>query len=181
MNLSDFRIIRLQPDTDILPFDCGDDDLNDFLLNEAKNYLNQLIAVTYLIESDERTLAFWSLFNDKIVKEPEQSNNAWRRFRELMFPQNKQFISYPSMKIGRLGVDNTAKGHGLGTQILDYLKIWFVDNNRTGCRFITVDAYAESLKFYEKNGFKYLTETDKGKDTRLMYYDLIEIKNALGV
>lgn len=132
MNLTDFSIIRLRQDYDIKPFDCGDDDLNDFLLNESKNYLGQLIAVTYLIESDGRTMAFWSLFNDKIVKEPEQSNNSWRRFRDMLFPERKRLRSYPSMKIGRLGVDNTAKGSGLGTQVLDYLKIWFVDNNRTG-------------------------------------------------
>ena len=48
----------------------------------------------------------------------------------------------------------------------------FIDNNRTGCKFITVDAYAQSLDFYVKNGFNFLTDQDIGKDTRLMYFDL---------
>lgn len=29
-------------------FNCGDADLNDFLLNEASSYLKALLAVTYL-------------------------------------------------------------------------------------------------------------------------------------
>jgi GNAT superfamily N-acetyltransferase len=76
------------------------------------------------------------------------------------------------MKIGRLAICKEYKGNKIGTAILDYIKAWFVDNNRTGCKFITVDAYNQSLKFYEKNEFKYLTEEDKNKDTRLMYFDL---------
>jgi hypothetical protein len=55
------------------------------------------------------------------------------------------------------------------------LKDLFVTNNRTGCRFITVDAYKDSLKFYEKNGFKYLTTTDINADTRLMFFDLKQL------
>ena len=56
--------------------------------------------------------------------------------------------------------------------ILRYLKNWFRINNKTGCRFLTVDAYAQSLSFYQKNGFKYLTDKDQEKNTRLMYFDL---------
>ena len=80
------------------------------------------------------------------------------------------------MKIGRLGVSKEFKGNGVGRFILDYLKILFVTNNRTGCRCLTVDAYDQSLVFYEKNDFNYLTYKDKGKDTRLMYYDLNNIE-----
>jgi len=74
--------------------------------------------------------------------------------------------------LGRLGVSNAVKGTGIGTMILDYIKELFITNNRTGCRYITVDAYGASLSFYEKNGFTYLTTKDKGSDTRLMYFDL---------
>jgi GNAT superfamily N-acetyltransferase len=79
------------------------------------------------------------------------------------------------MKIGRLGVSNNFKGQGIGTIILDYIKELFITNNRTGCRFITVDAYGASLTFYERNGFGYLTSKDKGMDTRLMYFDLMKL------
>jgi len=56
------------------PFDCADADLNDFLYNGAKAYQEQLLAVTYLIEDSDSTIAFFSLLNDKIsVKEIEET------------------------------------------------------------------------------------------------------------
>ena len=82
------------------------------------------------------------------------------------------------MKIGRLAVSHDYKGNSIGTAILDYIKEWFVDNNRTGCKFITVDAYRQSLKFYENNGFKYFTDEDIKEDTRTMYFDLLPFANS---
>lgn len=50
-----------------------------------------------------------------------------------------------------------------------------VVKNKTGCRFITIDAYNKNnvLSFYQRNDFKFLTEKDKNETTRTMYYDLI--------
>ena len=78
----------------------------------------------------------------------------------------------PAIKIGRLAVNNGFQDQKIGNFIIDYLKGWFIDNNKTGCKFITVDAYRKSLGFYEKCGFVYLTSKDKNSDTRLMYFDL---------
>ncbi len=41
---------RLQIGDTISYFDCGDADLNDFLINEAALYRNALLSVTYVIE-----------------------------------------------------------------------------------------------------------------------------------
>lgn len=73
------------------------------------------------------------------------------------------------------------KGNDIGTAILDYIKEWFVDNNRTGCKFITVDAYDISLGFYEKNDFKYFTDEDLNSDTRAMYFDLLPFASEITV
>ena len=50
----------------------------------------------------------------------------------------------------------------------------FVCNNKTGCRFITVDAYnnPDTIDFYQRNEFDFLTPSDEQEDTRQMYYDL---------
>lgn len=58
------------------------------------------------------------------------------------------------------------------------MKSYFVDNNRTGCRFMTVDAYKSAEAFYLKNGFLYLVEDDVDHNTRLMFFDLIDIDEA---
>ena len=47
--------------------------------------------------------------------------------------------------------------------------------NKTGCRFLTVDAYAAAVPFYEKNGFIPLNNEDVDSATRLLYFDLNDI------
>ncbi|WP_259016077.1 GNAT family N-acetyltransferase [Emticicia fluvialis] len=177
MNIESFSLIRLVDTHDIKSFDCDDDDLNDFLFNDSKNYMNKLLAVTYILESDTDTVAFFSLANDKIslASIPERDKTTWNKFSKKIPNSKRTIMGYPAMKIGRLGVSSKYKSQGIGRGILDYLKEMFITNNRTGCRFITVDAYSQSLGFYEKNGFKFLTESDAGKDTRLMYFDLANL------
>lgn len=51
-------LIRLTQDYQFKPFDCGDSDLNDFLINDSKSYLQKLLAVTYVLENQEETIAF---------------------------------------------------------------------------------------------------------------------------
>ena len=46
------------------------------------------------------------------------------------------------------------------------------NDSKAGCRFITVDAYADALPFYYRHGFLPLSKTDEGADTRLLYFDL---------
>ncbi len=53
----------------------------------------------------------------------------------------------------------------------------FATMRRSACRFITVDAYAAAVPFYEKCGFMFLSEKDKHSKTRAMYYDLINFVN----
>ena len=38
----------------------------------------------------------------------------------------------------------------IGTKILDFIKFKFIEKNRTGCAFITVDALKTSTDFYSK-------------------------------
>ena len=165
------RLIRLTPGYAIKDFDCEDCDLNDFLLNESQNFANQLLAVTYILENDRETIAFFSVLNDKISIKEIGHPSIWALVGSI-FPSAKGLRSYPAVKIGRLAVNKNHKGKDIGTSIISYLIDSFLTKNKTGCRFITVDAYCKSLGFYEKNGFRYLTEKDKGKDTRLMYLDL---------
>lgn len=51
----------------------------------------------------------------------------------------------------------------------------FVFENKTGCRFLTVDAYLEAIPFYEKNEFRFMNVEDHDPHTRLMYYDLMNL------
>lgn len=175
MEFKDIKLIRLEPETNILPFDCGDTDLNGFLFDDAKNYSKDLIAVTYLIQDNEKTIAYFNYLNDKISHtDLDGSIEKFAARVGILLPKEKShYKSYPAVKIGRLAVHiDYQKGGGYGKKIINFTKGLFTNKNKTGCKFITVDAYRDSLKFYEKMGFKYLSSRDKKSDTRLMYYNL---------
>lgn len=67
------------------------------------------------------------------------------------------------------------KGQSIGTFLLDFIKSFFIIDNKTGCRFLTVDAYADAVPFYLKNGFVPLNDEDADSVTRLLYFDLNDI------
>lgn len=144
---SKYSIRKLQNGEDTHLFDCGDEDLNDFILNEAKLYRKELLAVSYVLEQVESHLvhAYFSMANDRIS----------------------------------LAVNKTLKGQSIGTYLLNFIKSFFVVNNKTGCRFLTVDAYKAAVPFYEKNGFVPLNDDDIDAPTRLLYFDLKDIAAGL--
>ncbi len=185
--IADLELVRLLPGMAIGDFSCGNADLDEFLRDDACNYLKELIAVTYLFKNGNTVVAYFSVMNDKIVYEKGiLTNSAWRSFLHEKFPHPKRsYKSYPSVKLGRLGVHTKYAGKGIGTEILDSIKMSFIDNNKTGCRFITIDALnkADTIRFYERNGFKFFPsdKIDTGQKTRLMYFDLRPFRDALEV
>ena len=54
LDVSDFKIYQLTADMPLLPFRCADKDLNDFLVQDAKNYLEDMMAVTYVLVDIEK-------------------------------------------------------------------------------------------------------------------------------
>jgi len=173
--LEKFSFKRLSLVLEPKPLDCGDADLNDFFFNDANKYEKQLLSVTYVFESDRETAAFFSVSNDKIVNKDPLTKRIVSNILARKIPNDKRRPTYPAVKIGRLGIHKQYQRQGMGSEVLSFIKAFFTTKNKTGCRFITVDAYncQEVLSFYKKNGFKYLTGKDEKDKTRLMYFDLI--------
>lgn len=174
LKIQEFTLVRLTKNHNILPFDCGDNDLNEFLLFSSKLFQQDLLAVTYLLEDIEanKTVAFISVLNDKISAQYFESNNKFKNRIQKIFPEPKRFRDYPAIKIGRLGVSKEYERKHIGTDLINLIKYLFISENRTGCNYITVDAYRDSLAFYEKSEFVYFSDKDINDDTRQMYYDL---------
>ena len=181
--------VDLTEEISSLNFSCGNDDLDDFFHNHALLYSKEHLGKTYvLVDSNfSEIVAFFTVSNDSIKTTfiPKNSTNRVQR----KIPGLKHLRTYPAVLIGRLGVNKSFQGKGLkiGRQVVNFIKLWFLDdNNKTGCRFLVVDAYnkPEVLSFYEQNGFKYLyaTEDDEKEatqidsenlNTRLMFLDLL--------
>ena len=176
--MKNIELKRLNPADTIRPFDCGDADLNGFLLEEnptvpnATHHSIELLATTYLIEDPDanNTIAYFSLSNDTIDR-TFVDKATWNRLSRDI-PNLKRRSTRPAVKLGRLGVSIPYQSAGWGTKILNFLKDWFTNENKTGCRYITVDALVSKISFYEKNGFKILVKPAEDDETVLMYYDL---------
>ena len=181
MHLTDFDFVQLSEDTPLLPFVSEDEDLNNFLMEDAKNYSRDLMAVTYLFidKQKQQTVAYFSLLNDKMAYDPRE-RRFWNRINRLI-PNNKRRRSYPSAKIGRLAVAKEYTHEGLGSQILDFIEAFLIANPKLGCRFLTVDAYSNVTNFYRKKDFEFFTMLDTLDTTRLMYFDLKPFKDHLGI
>jgi len=134
----------------------ADSDLNEFFHKDSIISGKELLSVTYAIEKNSAITGFISVSNDAIKKEDLTRSRARKLFKFI--PRGKHYKSMPAVKIGRLAIckDNARKG--IGTMLLDYVKFWFTEGNKTGCRFIVVDAYnrEETISFYTKNGFDFL-------------------------
>lgn len=86
------------------------------------------------------------------------------------------FRSYPAIKICRLATSLNHQGEGIGTLIVNMIISSYQQDNRAGCRFITVDAYANAIPFYLNRGFFPLSKEDAGADTRLLFFDLKQLE-----
>lgn len=166
--LSEVKTLNLES------FDCGDCDLNEFLVNDADLYHKELLAHTYVIDEDSEIIAYFSVMADKISN-AIVPKNIWRKLRKKV-PHEKHFNSYPALKIARLAVSKKYRGKNIGTNIiLSIAQKTLLDTEFIACRFITVDAYKTAQEFYEKNDFIPLTNLkDPESKTIPMYWDLKE-------
>lgn len=91
-------------------FDCGDEALNQFLRRHARQSHGKGGAKTYLAvsENNERILGYYSLSPASIAYEraPEVIKRGLARH------------DVPVFRLGRLAVDASVQGHGLGGQLL---------------------------------------------------------------
>lgn len=168
-------LIELTSDYNLTAFDCGDEQLNDFLFDDAKPSLELRIANTFILEDDGCIVAYFCLLNDKVSKD-EIIGSRWKKIR-ANFPKDKQFRSYPTIKIGRFAVSLKYRGKNIGTDLMDSIKAMLhAERGRSAFRYITVDAYLSAIPFYEKNGFIHLTKKDEDEHTRLMFFDMKEMQ-----
>lgn len=169
------KLVKLKSHTRLSGFDCGDEDLNNFLVEDAKGFLDKRIATSYILEDNDNIVAYFCLLNDKISRQ-DLTNSQWKKIKEG-FAESKQFGSYPAIKIGRFAVSLHYKGRKIGTDLMNLLKGMLNESpNYSAFRFLTVDAYLSAIDFYVKNGFKILSEKITNDHTRLMFFDMMELE-----
>lgn len=176
MNLFDidFEINKIEKEFEVISFDCGDEDLNEFIESDAYLYYQSRLSTSYVLKdlTNEEVIGYFSLAHDRISLADFPSNSSYNRFRKQFFSQGKMFKSYPAIKICRLATSKRYRGMGFGRLIINMIISSYQQDNKAGCRFVTVDAYNSALDFYYNHGFLPLSKADEESDTRLLYFDL---------
>ena len=87
MNKDDIQLRRLDENDKVGKFDCGDDDLNDFILTDAPLYFRVRLATSYVLENriSGEVIGYFSLAHDRISLTDFPSNSAYNRFRRQFF------------------------------------------------------------------------------------------------
>lgn len=156
-------------------FDCGDGDLNEYFHEDVKWHREETYCL-YNSTAPNIILALLDFCNDAIKFQYSLPFTPGLDLR-IHYP----FL--PAVKLTRIGVAKELRGNNIGTHALNLVKQFFTTENRTGCRFITVDSYKDPIviHFYEKNGFKLFpvdNKEDKKKHTLAMYFDLKRFRNT---
>lgn len=80
-----------------LPFTCGENDLDDFFLNDADLYADELLGKTYCwvtTEIPHRIVALFTLSNDSIKTRLISPNDKNRLQRNIVNPNTGKIIDY---------------------------------------------------------------------------------------
>lgn len=176
MDYKDFDIHLLSSNDNVDSFNCGNEDLNEFIQNDAVNYFDQRLAYNYVMQKADQTIAYFSLANDRIAIDDFESKTHFNRFRRRHFVNSKRIKTYPAAKLCRFAVDSKYRGKRIGSSLLNMIKFTLSKESQTACRFLIVDAYREAFAFYIKNGFTPLRECDQIEGPTIpMYFDLFDI------
>ena len=155
-------------------FNCGNEDLNEFIQEDALIQQERNLSVTYLYflkKNMSSVCGFITLSADMV-----NLKNIREDLRKRFLEKNIKYHPLPALKICRMGVDESLKCRGLGT-IMFYFSLGTIReiNKKIGCRFLYVDAKHESIHFYKKLGFQFYKKDEKDKrETTPFYMDCLE-------
>lgn len=103
------QLTSISENTETAEFDCGDDDLNDFLHNNAINSANKWVSATHVLYNENHLAGFLTTAWDSLQNDKVSDNDRLH---------NYSYAKYPAIKLARLGVDITCQTHGVETELM---------------------------------------------------------------
>jgi hypothetical protein len=187
-------------------FSCKSEEITDFFNNKAINYNEELLGRSYCFILEKDILCAFTVSNTSLLvgNIPKKIRNKINR----SIPHEKQRNQYPAVLIGEFAINKkfcgSKNGSFLSDDLMCFIKGWFTVENKTGCRFVLVDALNNEkvLDFYKRNQFLFLFSSEKEEikmenkssfirnfipknffftkkklSTRLMAFDLLQINS----
>ena len=147
---------------DLSKFDCSEDDemgLNEFIHDEAMQFQNEHLGVTYLFFHHNNIVGFATLAMSQI--EIKQT--------KVTLPFEPNIRDYPALMIGRLATGNKYRGRHVGLSI----SLWCVSKAKqlsaeVGCRLIIIMTNDKKSSFYQNCGFMMVPKYER-KAKKWMY------------
>jgi GNAT superfamily N-acetyltransferase len=154
-------ILPLDETNDFSFFNCKNEELNDFLKNDALIDQGNLVNRTRLCFFNGSLVGYYSL-SAVIIKMQSVIDGI------ESFP----YEEYPAIKIVRLAIDSRFEGLGIGTFLMKFILVQVVSIcDSIGCRYLLVDSKPGSIGFYKKFDFK-VAEKNKRTKSIPMYLNM---------
>ncbi|WP_158619517.1 GNAT family N-acetyltransferase [Aeromonas salmonicida] len=154
------RIETLNDKTQTVDFDCGDNNLNDYIKGRAlKEQAVGACVVHCVVDANNKLYGFITLTNSVVERKGSGS-----KLKKHPYP------TIPSVLIGRLAVDKVTRKEKwrLGSKLIAHATLIAQEMAKSvGVRALTVDAVRDVVSFYQKLGFHTIKDVE-GKPTVLM-------------
>ena len=147
MDLTRITVEPLGRQHDRTAFHCGAEALDRYLKQQARQYADKRVAAPFVaVDPDTRILGYYTL-SASVLTLADLPDDLARKLPR--YPQ------LPVTLLGRLAVDQSARGQGLGEHLLlDALRRSLVHADQIAAMAVVVDAKDErAVSFYRHYGF----------------------------
>ena len=131
----------------------GHAEVDLFVQERAWHWKRELLIQTWTLSREGELCGFISFANSTIPAEDSD--------RQL---DTHGITLYPAVQLSFIGVRPEMRGGGIGQRmIIQWMQSFAADNNKTGCRIVTVHADAHLAKPFYKNklGFEFISKPAK--------------------
>jgi GNAT superfamily N-acetyltransferase len=160
------RLVLLSAEHDLGDFDCGNDELNGWLVDHALASQKADLARTYVVLRRRAIVAYVSLTTGSI--RPEAAPKRYAR--------GMSRYPLPTILIARLAVDRRYQQQRVGSRLLaEALRLAVAARDTVAARLVVVDAIdAAAAAFYERRGF-----VDVPENPHQLFRKISDIRRSL--
>ena len=137
-------------------FSCGQEMLDNYLHKQAKQDVKRKVSACFILSDDEiKIKGYYTLSNTSINRDLLPAS--------VIKKLPPSYINLPATLLGRLAVDSSFKGQGIGTMLLmDALKRSYDNLTTMASMAVIVDPLdEEAVAFYHHFGFILLPDSGK--------------------
>jgi predicted N-acetyltransferase YhbS len=160
------KVHILIDEDDLSSFECTNKEINDFIHNEAKQFQNERLGVSYIFSYQGNPVGFVTLSMADLRKKKMSSED-----RLVIGKEN-----YPALQISQLAVCEKLERNKIGTELCHFsLGKAYEFSEKVGCRFLVLNAKRDVIGFYEKYGFKLLPKQEDRREP-VMFLNIFDKK-----